>query len=68
MTHTLISEKTTYTLSELAERFRVSEGTVRTWVREGKIPKPLPFAGRNRWDAAAFERWLAEQTEASHAK
>jgi hypothetical protein len=68
MSQILIPKPSTYVIEDLAERFRVSVGTIRGWLKEGKLPKPLPFATRKRWDAAAFERWLAEQTGVSDAK
>jgi predicted site-specific integrase-resolvase len=47
---------------DLARRFSVSEVTIRAWIKSGKLPPPLPFAGKKRWDATLFEQWFREQT------
>jgi len=50
-----------YTLEDLMRRFQVSGGTIKLWVKLRKIPQPLPFSKKLRWEAVAFDTWLVEQ-------
>lgn len=55
------------TVEDIAEYLRVQEKTVRSYLREGRIPA-LQVGGRWRVEREAFRRWLVqEQTRAVQA-
>jgi len=52
---------TTITRPEIAQAFRVHEKTISRWVREGRLPPPLPVSGRTlRWRRADIVALLGE--------
>jgi hypothetical protein len=60
-----VTDVPAFRVRDLARRFSVSERTIRLWLKVGRLPPPLPFPGKLRWDAAAFEEWYRQQKGAS---
>ena len=48
-----------YTVEELADRLKVSEQTIRLWIRQGKL-ESYQFGRAHRIPAEAFERFLEQ--------
>jgi predicted DNA-binding transcriptional regulator AlpA len=49
-------------VADLAELAHVSDGVIRKWMREDKLPKPLRFGKRLlRWDPNEIAAWLANR-------
>lgn len=51
-------------VEDLAERFRVSEQTIRRWHREGRLPRPQRIGQRLFWPEAEFNQWLSTRVAA----
>jgi excisionase family DNA binding protein len=51
----------TVTVKDLAELLRVTDRTVRRWVREGLLPKPMRVRRTNRWLRGTILRYLADR-------
>jgi DNA-binding transcriptional MerR regulator len=49
------------TLSEVAERLRRPQATLRFWRHKGIGPESFRVGGRVMYDADALERWLDDQ-------
>jgi hypothetical protein len=49
---------------QLAHKLELRVGDVAAHARQSGFPKPVAyFRGRTLWDAAAVDRWLADQSE-----
>jgi excisionase family DNA binding protein len=46
-------------ISELADVLGLSRGTIRKWLAQGVIPKPVEIDGNRRWRRHEIEDWLA---------
>jgi hypothetical protein len=56
------------TCGQLAQLFQITTKTVRTWVRERKLPPPLACSTRrHRWDMAQVCAWTGIGGGAAHA-
>ena len=55
-----------FTVEELAEKLKVSEQTIRLWIRQGKL-EAYQFGRAHRVPAEAFERFL-EQSKLQQGK
>jgi excisionase family DNA binding protein len=51
----------TMTVRDLASLLRVTDRTVRRWVREGHLPRPMRVRRTNRWLRGTVMRYLAER-------
>lgn len=47
-------------LDEVLERLGISEKTLRRWIAANEFPKPLRVAGKPRWRARVFNRFVEE--------
>ena len=54
-----------YTVEELADKLKVSEQTIRLWIRQGKL-ESYQFGRAHRIPAESFERFL-EQSKPQRA-
>ena len=66
MDNTIVSRKT-ITILDIASHFQVSLRTVKNWIQQRKIPQPLPFSRKLRWEAESFWRWVEQQETAQNA-
>jgi excisionase family DNA binding protein len=48
----------------LAKYLRVSTRTLRTWVQQGLMLKPIRIGRRSYWPESKVQRWLEERAEA----
>jgi excisionase family DNA binding protein len=48
-----------FTVEELAEKLKVSEQTIRLWIRQGRL-EAYQFGRAHRVPAEAYERFLAQ--------
>lgn len=53
-----------YTVEELADKLKVSEQTIRLWIREGRL-EAYKFGRAHRVPAAALQRFLDESKQRS---
>jgi excisionase family DNA binding protein len=51
----------TLTVKDLADLLRVTDRTVRRWVREGHLPRPMRLRRTNRWSRTTLMHFLAEK-------
>ncbi|MEU2162410.1 helix-turn-helix domain-containing protein [Streptomyces sp. NPDC019208] len=58
---TVASDPQYLTTDEVAERYRTAPSTVRYWRHIGYIPGGMKRGRRVLYDAAALDRWDAEQ-------
>lgn len=49
------------TVKEMAEALKVSEQTIRKWVKEERIPKPIRVGQKMLWRRETLEKLLSEQ-------
>lgn len=49
--------KAVYGIDEVAERYAVSQKTIRRWVKAKKFPAPNHFGRRRRWLVKSLERF-----------
>lgn len=50
MLPTSYNERTTVNMDQVCEHFEgISKGTVRNWIRIGKLPKPVEIKGMYKW-------------------
>lgn len=50
-------------VAEVARIAGLSESSIRTYIRRGTLPDPLPVAGSDAlvWSRSSIERWVAER-------
>ena len=53
-------EQRYFTVKEIANYLRVSEGTIRNWVRLGKIPHLRANRWSIRFDKETIDEWMRE--------
>ncbi len=58
----LMTEKI-YTVKEIAESYRVSEETIRRYIRQGKLEKVGGFEGAFRVSESALEKFFKRKPE-----
>lgn len=54
------------TTVDVASALRVSERTLRLWIKDGKFPAPMKVGRGARWQRADVETWI-EQASAGGA-
>ncbi len=50
------------TISDMAERYKLSKASIHSFVRKGLLPRGVHFGGAHRWDVGeleAFEQGLS---------
>ena len=52
------SELKLVTKADAAEIFRVSVKTIDNYIKNGKLPKPVPFASKEYWHSDDFKAFL----------
>ena len=49
-------------INDITNSLKISEGTLRKWIKEGKFPRPLRMNDRTTlWSYALIENWVAQQ-------
>jgi len=56
-----------FTVEELSDKLKVSEQTIRMWIREGRI-EAYKFGRAHRVPASALQRFLEQSKQTSDAK
>jgi excisionase family DNA binding protein len=51
----------TLTIRDVADLLRVTDRTVRRWVKEGHLPKPMRLRRTNRWSRPTILNFLAQK-------
>jgi excisionase family DNA binding protein len=51
----------TVTVKDLADLLRITDRTVRRWLKEGHLPRPMRIQRTNRWSRPTILRFLAEK-------
>ncbi|WP_197499673.1 helix-turn-helix domain-containing protein [Mycobacterium sp. 1245852.3] len=51
------------TIQQLAEKFQVSVGCIRSWRLRGEGPPAIKLGSSLRWDSAEVDRWVDAQRE-----
>jgi excisionase family DNA binding protein len=49
------------TVRDLADLLRVTDRTVRRWVREGHLPEPMSLRRTNRWRRGTIMAYLSQK-------
>lgn len=61
--------KNLYNMREVAEYFNITRKTVYSWVKQGRLPRPINRAGSPRWDTTqmveTFKNWRKPTEEES---
>ena len=49
-------------IDDITNSLKISEDTLRKWIKDGKFPHPLSMNDRsNLWSYALIENWVAQQ-------
>lgn len=56
----MIQPEAFLTRQEIAERCRVSPGTLANWAVAGRGPRPTRFGGCVRYSISEYEKWCAD--------
>ena len=49
-------------IDDITNSLKISEGTLREWIKAGKFPRPLRVNDRTTlWSYALIENWVAQQ-------
>lgn len=51
------------TIQQLAEKFQVSVGCIRSWRLRGEGPPAIKLGNSLRWDSTEVDRWVDAQRE-----
>ena len=55
-------------ITELAKRFKVSVGAIRSWRLRGEGPPAIRIGNSLRWDSAEVDEWVNSRRESRHTR
>jgi excisionase family DNA binding protein len=55
-----------FTVEEIADKLKVSEQTIRAWIREGRL-EAYKFGRAHRIPAASFQQFMEQSKQASQS-